>query len=86
MTALNAEERFRLYQAKMAGVTTDFELAPFIGAGAVFAAPEQVSMRTMRPVVGAAIRAVAKPQVVGSIDIGVGREGVAIFMDINYSF
>ena len=34
----------------------------------------------------AALRAVAKPQVVGSIDFGIGREGLAAFMDINYSF
>jgi hypothetical protein len=37
-------------------------------------------------VFGTSLRAVAKPQVVGSLDFGVGREGLAVFMDINYSF
>ena len=61
-------------------------LAPFIGLGEVFDNPQVAAARYARPVVGAAIRAVAKPQVVGSVDFGMGREGLSVFMDINYSF
>jgi len=67
-------------------VTTEFQLAPFVGAGTVFDSPEKMHRRFVRPVVGAAVRAVAKPQVVGSIDFAVGQEGLSVFMDINYSF
>jgi len=82
----NVEQRFTVYQAKMAGVATEFEAAPFAGLGTVFNGPERMARRYARPVVGLATRAVARPQVVGSIDFGVGQEGVAVFMDINYSF
>ena len=83
---LNAEERFKVFEAKTAGVTTEFQLAPFAGVGTVFDSPGTMAGRYLRPVVGAAIRAVARPQVVGSVDFGVGREGLSVFMDINYSF
>ncbi|MBI4371052.1 MAG: BamA/TamA family outer membrane protein [Elusimicrobia bacterium] len=84
--SLNVEERFTVAETRTAGVTTEFQLAPFAGVGAVFDNPRIASTRFLRPVIGGAVRAVARPQVVGSMDFGVGREGLAIFMDINYSF
>jgi hypothetical protein len=83
---VNVEQRFKLYEARMAGVTTEFEVAPFAGAGTVFDTPGKARASFVRPVFGGAVRAVARPQVVGSVDFGVGREGLAAFMDINYSF
>ncbi len=82
----NIEERYTFYQVRMSGVTTEFELAPFVGVGTVFDTPGRMRSNYARPVYGAAIRAVARPQVVGSVDFGVGQEGLAAFMDINYSF
>ena len=86
MVTANVEQRFTVYKAKMAGVSTEFELAPFAGLGTVFNGPERMARRYARPVVGLATRAVARPQVVGSIDFGYGQEGLTTFMDINYSF
>jgi outer membrane protein assembly factor BamA len=86
VATLNAEERFKVFEAKTAGVTTEFQVAPFAGVGTVFDSPGRMAGRYLRPVVGTAIRAVARPQVVGSVDFGVGREGLSVFMDINYSF
>lgn len=86
MFTTTLEERFRVLRIKTAGVMTDIELAPFIGIGSVFRSPGKVHRKFLRPVFGGAIRAIARPQVVGSIDFGVGQEGPAIFMDINYSF
>ncbi len=86
MAIVNVEQRFNVYSAAMAGVTTEFQVAPFVGAGTVFDEPGQMHSKFVRPVFGVGTRAVAKPQVVGSIDFGVGREGLAVFMDINYSF
>lgn len=80
------EQRFIFLQKKMSGVTTDFEVAPFFGLGEAFDNPTAATARYTRPVLGTAIRAIARPQVVGSLDLGVGQEGVAVFMDINYSF
>ncbi|MFA6003822.1 MAG: BamA/TamA family outer membrane protein [Elusimicrobiota bacterium] len=86
MTTINFEQRCTVYKARMAGVTTEFEIAPFAGLGTVFHTPDRMSKRYARPVIGSAVRAVARPQVVGSIDFGVGQEGLAVFMDINYAF
>ena len=86
LAIVNVEQRIKLFASEMAGVTTEFQVAPFVGAGTVFPSPEDARLRLVRPVVGAGVRAVAKPQVVGSVDFGVGREGLAVFMDINYSF
>lgn len=86
VAAVNAEERFKVFEARTAGVTTELQIAPFVGVGEVFDNPGRSTVKYARPVVGTAFRAVAKPQVVGGVDIGIGREGVAVFTDINYSF
>ncbi len=86
MFSANVEQRFKVYEAKITGVTTKIEVAPFTGVGSVFSDPTDVRYRYLRPVVGTAIRAIAPPQVVGSLDFGVGQEGLAAFMDINYAF
>jgi len=83
---LSVEQRITVIKTEMAGVTTEFEVSPFAGVGEVFDSPKRLADRYARPVVGAAVRAVARPQVVGSIDVGVGQEGAKVFMDINYSF
>ena len=83
---LNVEDRIKLYEAKTAGVTTEIQIAPFVGLGEVFDNPQVAAAKYARPVVGSAIRAVVRPQVVGSVDFGVGREGLSVFTDINYSF
>lgn len=86
VAAVNVEERFKVYEARASGVTTEIQVAPFAGVGEAFEHPGRAGVRYARPVVGTAFRAVAKPQVVGSVDVGIGREGVSIFTDINYSF
>ena len=80
------EHRYTVYTAVMSGVSTDFEVAPFAGVGTVFRSAGEIDTRYLRPVFGGALRAVARPQVVGSIDFGMGQEGLAAFMDINYSW
>ncbi|MCP4619897.1 MAG: hypothetical protein GY844_26105 [Bradyrhizobium sp.] len=65
---------------------TELEIAPFVGVGNVFRQPGKAKAKYLRPVFGGAIRAIARPQVVGSVDFGIGQEGPAIFMDINSSF
>jgi hypothetical protein len=86
VATVNVEQRFKVYEARTAGVTTELQIAPFIGAGQAFDYPGKATARYVRPVVGTAFRAVARPQVVGSVDVGIGREGVSVFTDINYSF
>ncbi|MFH1726270.1 MAG: BamA/TamA family outer membrane protein [Elusimicrobiota bacterium] len=86
MYTATIEERFIAYSTEVAGVTTEVEVAPFFGLGTVFGTPKRITNRYTRPVVGTAFRAIARPQVVGSVDVGIGQEGPSVFMDINYSF
>ena len=86
MMAANIEQRVTVLDTKMDGISTQFEAGPFFGLGSVFDNPNRMAARYERPVYGFDVRAVARPQVVGSIDVGIGNEGVAVFMDINYSF
>lgn len=82
----SVEERISVFKAAVSGVVTEYEVAPFGGIGTVFPEPSRMARRAFRPVYGVAFRAVARPQVVGSIDFGIGQEGLTVFMDINYSF
>ena len=82
----NVEQRITVDSERLAGVTTEFQVAPFMGLGSVFDTPSEMTAKYYRPVYGTAFRAIAKPQVVGSVDLGIGQEGLAAFMDINYSF
>ncbi len=80
------EERFIVYKMKTSGLTTKFEVAPFVGLGTAFNTPGRMARRYARPLFGVGLRAVAPPQVVGSIDIGIGQEGMSVYSDINYPF
>lgn len=86
IAAAHIEERFTFFRIGVGGVSTEFELAPFAGVGSAFETPRRAARKYFRPVFGGAVRAVAKPQVVGSVDFGLGQEGLSAFMDINYSF
>ncbi len=80
------EERVTLFRLKTGGVLTKYEVAPFAGLGSSFDTPGRMTSRYARPLVGVGLRAVAPPQVVGSIGLGIGQEGMNVFMDINYPF
>ena len=80
------EERINVAQARIMDVLSQFELDPFFELGTVFPSPNRMEAKHIRPVGGLAVRAVVRPQVVGSFDAGFGQEGPALFVDINYSF
>ncbi len=68
--------------------TTDLslEMAPFIDAGRVFHNFDDNPLGRLHVAGGLGVRAVAKPFIVGYVDIGYGGEGMAIFSGINYPF
>lgn len=82
----NFEARFLAWDLVVRGVPLEAWLDPFVGAGTVFETPADIEFEELQWAVGGAVRIVARPQVVGSIDVGYGPEGVAVFMDIGYSF
>jgi len=82
----NIEQRMELTSLTLMGVTTRFEVGPFFDIGTVFPHPEDMQTKYVKPVIGGSFRAVVKPNVVGSIDVGVGNEGVGTYVSINYPF
>ena len=64
----------------------DVEFTPFVDVGRVFAQTGTFPVTHLHKVGGVGFRGVARPFVVGYVDIGYGGEGVAAFTGINYPF
>jgi hypothetical protein len=64
----------------------DLEVAPFVDLGRVFARTSTFPLEQLHHVFGVGFRGVARPFVVGYVDIGYGSEGIAAFTGINYPF
>jgi hypothetical protein len=62
------------------------ELTPFIDVGRVFEGTGTWPLTQLHKVAGIGFRGVARPFVVGYVDIGYGNEGVAVFTGLNYPF
>ena len=86
MIVVGAEERCRVYSAKYGGIPASFWIDPFVGLGTVAREPDLIQDKYMRPAVGVALRVVSRPQIVESLDLGYGQEGLTTFFDFNYSF
>jgi outer membrane protein assembly factor BamA len=82
----NLEERIRLFRWNLFDVNADWELAPFIDAGAVISSLDSLTGRDFRFTPGIGIRAVVRPNIVGRMDIGFGGEGAAVFIGLGYPF
>jgi Omp85 superfamily domain len=69
-------------------VTTklDIEVAPFVDLGRVFSRSGTDPLSQLHQVYGVGFRGIARPFVVGYVDIGHGSEGAAVFTGLNYPF
>jgi outer membrane protein assembly factor BamA len=83
---INVEERIRLFRYRVFNVNTDWELAPFIDLGVVAQDLLDVDVRNFVVNPGIGFRAVVRPNVVGRVDIGFGKEGPAVFATLGYPF
>jgi outer membrane protein assembly factor BamA len=86
LIAVSIEERIHLMRAKIAGVSADFEIAPFLDTGQVFADYRDVSFKDYRMTPGIGFRGIVRPNVVGRIDYGYSREGGAIFAGLDFPY
>lgn len=86
--AFSASAEVRQQVASINAVSThvDLELAPFVDIGRVFERTDTDPLTQLHSVGGLGIRGLARPFVVGYIDIGYGSEGVAVFTGIDYPF
>lgn len=64
----------------------DMELTPFVDVGRVFSNPGTFPLTQLHHVFGVGFRGIARPFVVGYVDIGYGSEGLAAFTGLNYPF
>ncbi len=86
LVSLSIEERIHLARAKVAGVSADFEIAPFLDTGQVFSDYKKVSFHNYRFTPGVGVRGVVRPNVVGRVDYGYSREGGAIFAGLDFPY
>lgn len=64
----------------------DLEIAPFVDVGQVFHHTSTFPIENLHKVGGVGFRAIARPSVVGYVDLGYGHEGAAVFTGLNYPF
>jgi hypothetical protein len=80
----SVELRNKLFGFNAAASHVDVEVGPFIDTGDVSSAG--LPVRHLHYVTGVGFRGVARPFIVGYVDMGYGDEGVAIFTGIDYPF
>jgi outer membrane protein assembly factor BamA len=84
--AASAELRHTVLSFDAVSTHVDVELAPFIDLGRVFNRSSTLPFEQLHHVFGVGFRGIARPFVVGKVDIGYGSEGVAVFTGLNYPF
>ena len=82
----SVELRRKVHTFDTTSTSIDLEVTPFIDVGRVFARSGTFPLDQLHHVVGMGFRGIARPFVVGYVDIGYGSEGVAAFTGLNYPF
>ena len=80
------ELRQKIGSLRIASTRLDLEVAPFLDVGRVSSRLDFLPFDDMHRVLGVGFRGVARPFVVGYVDIGYGNEGAAVFSGIGYPF
>lgn len=84
----NMEERIQAFDMTLLGVTSTWQIAPFLGVGEVFHDQRELtnpSLYAINPGVG--FRALVEPNVVGRLDMGYSTQaGVVEFVGIGFPF
>jgi hypothetical protein len=84
--ATTIELRHRAFSFDAAASHVDIEVAPFLDMGKVSSHTGADPLSGLHKVVGIGVRGIARPSVVGYVDMGYGTEGLAVFTGINYPF
>lgn len=80
------EQRIRVLKKNIFGIPVEFHADPFFEVGRVFHNLENFSLTNLQPVVGLGLRGIVPPNVVGRLDIAVGREGYNVYTMLGYPF
>ena len=82
----NLEERIRLFRWEVFDVRADWELAPFVDIGGVMDSLSDLRLGNLEVNPGIGFRAVVRPNILGRIDVGFGKDGAAVFVGLGYPF
>ncbi|WP_136515001.1 BamA/TamA family outer membrane protein [Geomonas edaphica] len=82
----NVEERIRLFRWEVFDVRADWELAPFVDIGGVMDSFSDLHLGNLEVNPGIGFRAVVRPNILGRIDVGFGKDGAAVFVGLGYPF
>ena len=80
------ELRHHAFSFDAAASHVDIEVAPFLDMGEVSSHTGADPFSALHKVVGIGVRGIARPSVVGYVDMSYGSEGLTIFTGINYPF
>ncbi len=80
------ELRHRAFFVRCGRQPCRHRIAPFLDLGRVSSNIGVDPFSNLHKVAGVGFRGIARPSVVGYVDIGYGTEGVAVFTGINYPF
>jgi len=80
---VNFEERIPILEKRVFDHSISLEAAPFLDVGRVF---ENFSTKDLQVNPGVGLRLLARPNVVGRLDIGYGRDGANVFVGLDYPF
>ncbi len=84
--ASTIEIRRRVLAFDASATHVEVEVTPFVDLGRVYAHANTFPLQQLHQVYGVGFRGVARPSVVGYVDIGYGSDGIAAFTGINYPF
>ena len=73
------ELRHKVFSFDAVTTLLDIEVAPFIDVGRVFSNTATNPLEYVHEVFGVGFRGIARPYVVGYVDVGYGTEGAAVF-------
>jgi hypothetical protein len=79
------EQRIRILRTHIYGVVADWRIDPFVTAGQVFGAFDQLLSRP-RLAAGVGLRAFVRPNVLGRIDLAAGGEGLKVYVELGYPY
>jgi len=82
----SVEVRHRAFSFDAVTTRLDIEVAPFVDLGRVFGKTSTSPVDQLHQVYGVGFRGIARPYVVGYVDVGHGSEGLAVFTGLNYPF
>lgn len=85
-SSISAEVRRHIISFNAVSTHVDLEIAPFVDLGRVFGRLSTLPFTQMHHVYGLGFRGIARPFVVGYVDVGYGSNGVAVFTGISYPF